>query len=53
MACSEVEALLVDIHIQAGVENVGPTEKLHHDPEGGSFADHIHQIEPHVLKMSV
>jgi hypothetical protein len=51
MAYSEVEALLEDIHM-AVVENVAPTEKLHHDPEGGDAADHSHQIELYFLEMS-
>lgn len=51
MARSE-EALLVDIHT-AEVENVAPTEKLGHDPEGGDVADHSHQTELCFLEMSV
>ena len=55
VGCSfEVEAyLLVGTHSQADFENVAPTAKLHHDPEGGSPADHIHQIGSHALRNSV
>jgi len=55
VGCSfEVEAyLLVGTHSQADFENVAPTAKLHHDPEGGSPADHIHQIGLHALRNSV
>lgn len=52
MAHSEVEALLVDIHMVV-VENVAPTEKLDHDPEGGDVAAHIHQIEMYFLQIPV
>lgn len=34
-------------------ENVGPTEKRHHDPEGGNLVDHIRQTDLYALKMSV
>jgi hypothetical protein len=50
---SEVEAYLLEgIHNQAVFEIVAvaaPTEKLHHDPEDGNFADRSHQIEQQAL----
>jgi len=45
--------LLVGTHSQADFENVAPTAKLHHDPEGGNLADQIHQIGSHALRNSV
>jgi len=43
----------VGTHSQADFENVAPTAKLHHDPEGGNLADQIHQIGSHALRNSV